>query len=81
MRVQTEEWQRFIPGVRMYQRKKTLFYNGEILYDAQNGEPLIYSWEERQTWKAVIVLPGVEVIPEDIFHECKNIETIIVDCI
>ncbi|GFH61083.1 leucine-rich repeat domain-containing protein [Chaetoceros tenuissimus] len=77
MRIQTEEWRRFIPKVRMYQGKKTLFYNGEIIFDPENEEPLIYNWEERQTWKLVIVLPGVEVIPEDTFDECKNIETVI----
>ena len=75
MRVQTEEWQRFIPGVIMYKGKKTLFWNGEILRG--DGEWLIYDQEERETWEVIIVLPGVEIIPENAFNWCKNIETVI----
>lgn len=56
MRVQTEELRRFIPGVRMYQGKKTLFYNGEKLYVYENEEYFIYSEEERDSWEVVIVL-------------------------
>ena len=72
MRVQTEEWRRFIPGVRMYKGKKTLFYNGEILFDSyiyEYGEDdedeifLIYNEEERKSWEVIIVLPGVDSIP------------------
>ena len=59
----------------MYQGKMTFFYNGEILWDVENEEPLIYNQEERQSWKVVIVLPGVERIPEDTFQGCENIET------
>ncbi|GFH49985.1 predicted protein [Chaetoceros tenuissimus] len=77
MRVQTEEWQRFIPGIRMYEGKKTLFYNGEILYHVDNDEPLIYNWEERESWEVIIVLPGVEEIPEDCLRECEQIDTVI----
>ncbi|GFH50054.1 hypothetical protein CTEN210_06530 [Chaetoceros tenuissimus] len=77
MRVQTEEWRRFIPGSRMYKDKKTFFYNGEILLDGENDEFLIYDWEERQTWEVVIVLPGVEVIPPDTFQFCRNVKTVI----
>ncbi|GFH47102.1 hypothetical protein CTEN210_03577 [Chaetoceros tenuissimus] len=79
MKVQTEEWRRFIPGVRMYKDKKTLFYNGEKLWegDGSSGRPLIYDEEERNTWQVVIILPGVEVIPEWTFWSCKNIKTVI----
>lgn len=76
MRVQTEEWRRFIPGVRMYKGKMTLFYNGEILYDEENGY-LIYTEEERLKWEVIIILPGVEIIPEETFRSCKNVETVI----
>ncbi|GFH44378.1 leucine-rich repeat domain-containing protein [Chaetoceros tenuissimus] len=75
MRVQTEEWQRFIPGVRMYKGKKTLFYNGEKL--CKSGFYRCYKKEERQTWEVIIVLPGVEVIPEWTFWSCSNVETVI----
>ncbi|GFH49995.1 hypothetical protein CTEN210_06471 [Chaetoceros tenuissimus] len=79
MRVQTEEWRRFIPGNRMYKGKKTLFYNGEIIFsfDIENQEPLIYNWEERWSWEVVIVLPGVRVIHRYTFKECFNIKTVI----
>ena len=82
MRVQTEEWQRFVPGVRMYKGKKTLFYNGEKLwrereYNNYNGEYLIYNDIERNTWEVIIVLPGVEVIPERAFFLCENVETVV----
>ncbi|GFH57181.1 hypothetical protein CTEN210_13657 [Chaetoceros tenuissimus] len=78
MRVQTEEWRRFIPGVRMYKGKKTLFYNREILWGGDEfGHPLIYDEEERDSWEVIIILPGVEIIPEFTFCDCKNIETVI----
>ncbi|GFH61636.1 hypothetical protein CTEN210_18112 [Chaetoceros tenuissimus] len=77
MRVQTEEWQRFIPGVRMYKGKMTLFYNGEILWDHENYEFLIYDRKERQSWQVIIILPGVEVIPRCTFIECRNVKTVI----
>jgi hypothetical protein len=76
MRVQTEEWRRFIPGVRMYKGKKTLFWNGEKLRE-QNARYLIYDEEERQTWQVIIVLPGVEVIPWYTFDGCDNVKTVI----
>ncbi|GFH50291.1 hypothetical protein CTEN210_06767 [Chaetoceros tenuissimus] len=78
MRIQTEEWQRFIPGVRMYKGKKTLFYNGEILWDDDENEGwLIYDWEEQQSWEVLIVLPGVEVISRKFFSTCEKLETVI----
>ena len=63
----------------MYKGKKTLFYNGEILWEGSwlNGSPLIYNSEERKSWEVIIILPGVEVIPNETFHECSNIETVI----
>ena len=80
MRVQTEEWRRFIPGVRMYKGKKTLFYNGEILVDdeiEENEGYLLYNREERQSWEVIIVLPGVEIIPDGTFSNCDKIEAVI----
>ncbi|GFH44361.1 leucine-rich repeat domain-containing protein [Chaetoceros tenuissimus] len=82
MRIQTEEWRRFIPGIRMYRGKKTFFYNGEILWEGDlfwyhRGHTLIYDKEERKSWEVVIVLPGVEVIPESTFFECRKLKTII----
>ena len=61
----------------MYKGKKTLFYNGEILYDYRNREWLIYDEEEQMSWEVVIVLPGVEVIPRKVFSGCDKIETVI----
>ncbi|GFH44673.1 hypothetical protein CTEN210_01147 [Chaetoceros tenuissimus] len=77
MRVQTEEWRRFIPGVRMYKGKKTCFYNGEKLWDEENRENLIYDEEELHSWEVIIVLPGVEVIPVGTFSGCENLKTVI----
>ncbi|GFH50105.1 leucine-rich repeat domain-containing protein [Chaetoceros tenuissimus] len=77
MRVQTEEWRRFIPGSRMYKSKKTLFYNGEILWDVENHEYRVYDEAEQHSWEVVIVLPGVEVIPGCTFEGCGNIETVV----
>ncbi|GFH57562.1 leucine-rich repeat domain-containing protein [Chaetoceros tenuissimus] len=80
MRVQTEEWRRFIPGVRMYKGKKTYFYNGETLWEGEpqwDGHVLIYDKEERRSWQVIIILPGVEVIPAYTFHDCQKIETVI----
>ena len=77
MRVQTEEWRRFIPGVRMYKGKKTLFYNGEELWDVEIDEYLIYTEEEQQSWEVVIVLPGVRIIREKTFASLEKLETVI----
>ncbi|GFH57150.1 leucine-rich repeat domain-containing protein [Chaetoceros tenuissimus] len=85
MRVQTEEWRRFIPGIRMYKGKKTLFYNGEKLVhmEGREGDMLgcpryfNYDQDERQSWEVIIVLPGVEVIPEFTFFYCENVKTVI----
>ncbi|GFH44365.1 hypothetical protein CTEN210_00839 [Chaetoceros tenuissimus] len=77
MRVQTEEWRRFIPGVRMYKGKKTLFYNGEKLYDSETGEHLVYNQEEQLSWEVIIVLPGVEIIPQDTFPHLKKLKIVI----
>ena len=69
----------------MYKGKKTLFYNGEKLVweeaspRANRGEFLIYEKEERQTWEVIIVLPGVEVIPESTFLECYNVKAVIMN--
>jgi hypothetical protein len=60
----------------MYKGKKTLFYNGEILYDEAGGY-LIYDQEEQQSWEVIIVLPGVELIPCYTFASSKNIEKVI----
>lgn len=79
MRVQTEEWRRFIPGVRMYKGKLTLFYNEEKLCDRRENklQYLIYDEKEREKWEVIIVFPGVEVIPEFTFEFCINVETVI----
>ena len=61
----------------MYQGKKTYFYNGEILFDRIIRQFLFDGYRERQTWEVIIVLPGVEVIPEGTFLDCENIETVI----
>ncbi|GFH44375.1 hypothetical protein CTEN210_00849 [Chaetoceros tenuissimus] len=84
MRVQMEEWQRFIPGVRMYKGKKTLFYNGEKLWDWNARglrEYLIYNKEERHSLEVIIILPGVEVIPEWTFDQCSVERVIMSDSV
>ena len=79
MRFSTSEWRNFTAGVQIYREKKTLFYNGEILWegDEHDGNPLIYDWEERESWEIVIILPGVEVIPTNTFRCCIEVETVI----
>ncbi|GFH47099.1 hypothetical protein CTEN210_03574 [Chaetoceros tenuissimus] len=75
-----KEWKEIVkkgPGIRNYRGKRTLFYNGEILFDDDTIEPLVYDYEERDTWQVVMVLPGVEVIPEWTFRCCRNVETVI----
>ncbi|GFH57495.1 hypothetical protein CTEN210_13971 [Chaetoceros tenuissimus] len=79
MRVQTEEWRRFIPGVRMYKGKLTYFYNGEKLWDEENLKYLVYTKEERQKWEVIMVLPGVDVILFGTFKECVKVETVIMN--
>lgn len=61
----------------MYKGKMTYFYNGEILADEENYEYLVHSKEERLKWEVIVVLPGVEVIPEYTFETCYNVETVI----
>ncbi|GFH61580.1 hypothetical protein CTEN210_18056 [Chaetoceros tenuissimus] len=80
MRIQTEEWRRFIPGVRMYKGKKTLFYNGEKLSEniIIGRCPLIYDYKEQQSWEVIIVLPGVKVIPSCNFEYLANVKMVII---
>ena len=61
----------------MYKGKKTLFYNGEKLWDDEVREPLIYNKEERNSWQVVIILPGVEIIPQWTFCDCAKIYKVI----
>ena len=66
----------------MYKGKKTLFYNGEELWGEYDGsveevDPFIYDWEERYSWEAIIVLPGVEEIPHRTFRYCVNVKTVV----
>ncbi|GFH56407.1 leucine-rich repeat domain-containing protein [Chaetoceros tenuissimus] len=74
MRVQTEEWRRFIPGVRMYKGKKTYFCNREKIWEKIQ---LLLGEEERDSLEVIIVLPGVEVIPVHAFSDCTNVKTVI----
>ncbi|GFH47104.1 hypothetical protein CTEN210_03579 [Chaetoceros tenuissimus] len=79
MRISESEWRNFTAGMRMFREKKTLFYNGEKLWegDEWEGNPLIYDLEERDSWEIMIVLPGVEIIPEMSFSYCSKIKTVI----
>lgn len=80
MRVQTEEWRRFIPGVRMYKGKLTCFYNGEKLWNPvwEDYDDMYADLNhERENWEVIIVLPGVEVIPELTFVDGEKVETVI----
>lgn len=73
--VTPEEWQQFSPGSRMYKGKKTLFYNGEQLWDRENF--LVYDEEERDSWNVIIVLDGVEIIREHMFSQLEYLEMVI----
>ncbi|GFH47666.1 hypothetical protein CTEN210_04141 [Chaetoceros tenuissimus] len=78
------------PGVRMYNNLKTLFYNGEKLwegdddyfslldFDEEPGEyPLVYDRAERKSWQQIVVLPGVEEISRSTFEYCINVEKVV----
>ncbi|GFH61967.1 hypothetical protein CTEN210_18443 [Chaetoceros tenuissimus] len=68
-----QEWAEIValgPGVRMYNGLRTLFYNGEILRDVAAREFLIYDYAERLKWEVIIILPGVEVIPDWTLSHC-----------
>ena len=67
------------PGVRIYKGKRTLFYNGEKLWEGSEilGHPLVHDKEERLSWEVIIVLPGVELVPEWTFHFCHDVKMVI----
>ncbi|GFH47241.1 hypothetical protein CTEN210_03716 [Chaetoceros tenuissimus] len=77
------------PGVRMYNNLKTLFYNGEKLWEGDDeyfgllefaeepAHPLIYNREERNSWQQIMVLPGVEEILTCTFQGCINVEKVV----
>ena len=84
MRIQTEEWAEIVkegPRVRNYKGKVTLFYNGEILWEYSDDwdtfGPLVYDFEERDSWEVIVVLPGVEMIPAFTFYQCRNVKVVI----
>lgn len=60
----------------MYKGKKTLFYNGEKLMD-KNCRPIVYNENERNSWKVIIILPGVKVVPVGTFYGCNNVQAVI----
>ncbi|GFH52545.1 hypothetical protein CTEN210_09021 [Chaetoceros tenuissimus] len=64
-------------GVHMYRGKRTLFYNGEKLRDTNNWKKIVYNDEEHDSWEVIIVLPGVEIIPDSALCQCKNVKTVI----
>ncbi|GFH62017.1 hypothetical protein CTEN210_18493 [Chaetoceros tenuissimus] len=77
-----QEWEEFVkegPGMRMYNGKKTLFYNGEIRWDwlDVDTQDFVSNKEERRAWEVIIVLPGVQVIPDNTFRGCRNVEVVI----
>ena len=41
------------------------------------ARPLIYDKDERGSWEVIIVLPGVEIIPEGTFIRCGNVKVVI----
>ena len=65
------------PGVRMYKGKRTLFWNGEKLWDDDARFFIGYKWGERRSWEVVIALPGVKMIPRCTFFDCKNVKAVI----
>lgn len=61
--------------------QKTLFYNGEMLWqdneEEQIDEYFIYNEEERESWQVIVNIPGVEIIPEGTFSCCGNVEKVV----
>ena len=45
--------------------------------DEEEGWPSVYDYEERKTWEVMIVLPGVTVIPQCSFNDCRNVKAVI----
>lgn len=66
-------------GVHNYRGKRTLFWNGEKLWEGHNadGHPLIYDGEERLTWEMIVIMPGVEIIPYSAFFRLRNLKVVI----
>ncbi|GFH50095.1 hypothetical protein CTEN210_06571 [Chaetoceros tenuissimus] len=65
----------------MYGGLKTLFYNGEKLWegDEDYGDPLVYNKTERQSWQQIIILPGVQEIPDCTFTGCVKVKRIMMN--
>ncbi|GFH61885.1 hypothetical protein CTEN210_18361 [Chaetoceros tenuissimus] len=79
-RLSDEEWEeieKLGPGVRLYNGLKTLFYNGETLWST--GRFNVYDKDERESWEQIIVLPGVEVIPNFTFFDCKRVKIVLMN--
>lgn len=74
MRVVTEEWRNFVPGVRMYKNKKTLFYTNAGEYAL---EMKMHLCANQKTIQQILVLPNVTAIPNYIFNGLMNVTTVI----
>lgn len=61
----------------MYRGKRTLFYNGALLFDQNLGVYSNYNVAERQSWEVIIVLPRTRVISKQTFHGCWNVEAVV----
>ena len=85
VRLSKEDWKEIValgPGVREYKGMQTLFYDGGKLWKGGKSRwedigPLIYTKRERRSWRAIIVLPGVKVIPDCTFFGCEAVEFVI----
>ncbi|GFH50115.1 hypothetical protein CTEN210_06591 [Chaetoceros tenuissimus] len=77
--ISEEEWEAIGkkgPGVRMYRGLRTYFYNGEELWNTALDKPLVHTDAEWQSWQQLIILPGVEEIPDHTFTGCENVEIV-----
>lgn len=75
--IRDDEWGTFEPGVHLYQGKKTFFFNGQVLRDANDRRDLIYDIKEKNTWEMIVVMHGVQVIPDIYFLLLEKLETVI----
>lgn len=63
--------------IARYQTEVAAEMRRQYKYQTPKKVLCTYTKEERESWEVIIILPGVEIIPDYAFHECINVESVV----
>lgn len=86
LKIDWKELEKKGAGIRLFNGKKTLFYNGETrIWDSSNqtimaqifGGAEVWNERSKLSLEVIIILPGVEEIPDSTFANCARVKVVI----